>query len=236
MATHRGILVIVSSPSGAGKTTLARRLLDEFPHVEFSVSYTTRKPRVNETDGVDYYFVDDDEFDAMIERDAFAEWAEVHGNRYGTSRDSVERALVEGRDVVFDVDWQGGRVLSDKWPDDSLKVFILPPDLDTLEARLRGRRTDADDVIRRRLRMAIEELTHFDEYTHLIVNDVLDEAYAVLRAIYLIRHYGSAPPSDLVHEFSAMRELVNGNRNSRAEDRARALIAEGKRRRARPET
>lgn len=184
---RRGILVIISSPSGAGKTTLSRKLLDEFRgRLEFSVSYTTRPQRTGEVDGVDYSFVSVDRFEEMVRAGEFAEHAEVHGNRYGTARETVEGALAGGRDVVFDVDWQGGRSLSVQWPDDALMIFIVPPDLDTLASRLRRRATDSEEVIERRLQVAISELTHHTEYQHVVVNDDLDRAYQVLRAIYLV--------------------------------------------------
>jgi guanylate kinase len=170
----------------------------------------------------------------MIEAGEFAEWAEVHGNRYGTSRSSVERALTGGRDVVFDVDWQGGRALSHQWPDDSVKIFILPPDLATLESRLRRRATDAEDVIQRRLRKAIDELTHFDEYEHLIVNDELDRAYGLLRAVYLVARYGPESRREVDVDLPGLAREVQRNRSSGVEDHARRLIAVGQDRSRRP--
>ena len=193
MSSSRGVLVIVSSPSGAGKTTLTRRLLAEFAGtLEFSISYTTRPIRPGEVDGRDYHFVDGATFAGMVDGGEFAEHAEVHGNRYGTARAPVDAALAAGRDVIFDVDWQGAAALSRQWPDDCLRIFVLPPDLDTLAERLRRRATDAADVIERRLRKAIEELGHWEEYQFLIVNDEIDRAYEVLRALYLLRRFG--PP------------------------------------------
>ena len=214
---RRGILIIISSPSGAGKTTLARRLLGDFPEVRFSISYTTRPPRVNERHGVDYFFVDGAEFRRMIEVGEFAEYAEVHGNRYGTSRAVVEDALASGRDMVFDVDWQGGGALAYQWPNDMLRIFILPPDLATLEQRLRRRATDAEEVIQRRLRVAIDELQHTKEYEHRIVNDDIDRAYATLRAIYLIRRDGEGAHPDLA-------PLAAESRSLQAIDHARRLV------------
>jgi len=220
MSARRGILVIISSPSGAGKTTLAHRLLAEFSSMEFSVSYTTRPPRVGERDGVDYRFIDTTEFEAMVERDAFAEWAEVHGNRYGTSRAVVEEALATGRDVVFDVDWQGGRKLSSQWPRDSLMVFILPPGLDALESRLRRRATDEEDVIQRRLRKAIDEMRHHHEYQYRVVNDDIEEAYSLLKSIYLVRRDGPGVAAE-------HRRRVEANEKGDTEEHAERLIRAG---------
>ena len=213
----RGVLVIVSSPSGAGKTTLTRRLLGEFPQLTFSVSYTTRAIRPGERDGVDYHFVDAATFERMVAHNEFAEHAEVHGNRYGTARAVVESALASGRDMVFDVDWQGGRALAYQWPNDMLRIFILPPDLATLEQRLRRRATDAEEVIQRRLRVAIDELQHTVEYEHRIVNDDIDRAYATLRAIYLVRRDGEAQHPDLA-------PLAADSRSERPALHAQALV------------
>jgi guanylate kinase len=211
---QRGILVIVSSPSGAGKTTLTRRLIEEFSaHLEFSVSYTTRPMRAGEREGIDYHFVDAGTFASMVERDEFAEHAQVHDNRYGTARAPVEAALASGRDVIFDVDWQGGMALSELWPDDCLKIFILPPDLATLESRLRRRATDSNAVIDRRLENAMQELTHWPEYQFQVVNDDIDRAYEVLRALYLLRR--SAPPFPETLTRIAMEGILPAYRHAR---------------------
>jgi guanylate kinase len=227
---RRGTLVIVSSPSGAGKTTLTRRLLEEFgpgpQQLAFSVSYTTRPRRPGEVDGRDYHFVTPEQFEDMARRGEFAEHAVVFGNRYGTAQAPVETALNEGRDVIFDVDWQGGAALDARWPEDSLKIFILPPALDVLASRLRTRATDAPEVIERRQRKAIEELNHFDEYHHLIVNDDLDRAYAVLRAIYLTRRYGVADRPDVPYPLGELGRLVERNRSSGTEAHARRLVGQ----------
>jgi guanylate kinase len=227
-APKRGTLVIVSSPSGAGKTTLTRRLLQEFagppPQLTFSVSYTTRPQRTDELEGRDYHFVTPDQFQDMVRRGEFAEHALVFGNRYGTAQAPVETALTAGTDVIFDVDWQGGAALAARWPHDSLKIFILPPDLHSLASRLHKRATDNPDVIARRLRKAIEELNHFDEYQHLIVNDDLDRAYQVLRAIYLTRRHGSKSPPGAPDPLDELARLVETNRTSGADAHARRLV------------
>jgi len=185
----RGLLVIVSSPSGAGKTTLCRRLVDEFPELRFSVSYTTRKPRPNEREGVDYHFVDLPAFERMAAAGKFAEWAHVHGNSYGTPVAAVAEALEGGRDVLFDIDWQGGEQLRSKFPDDAVMIWVLPPSLAILEQRLRGRATDAPEVIERRLETARKELLHYGQYDFLVVNEELEEAYGSVKSIYVAAHH-----------------------------------------------
>jgi len=187
--SERGILLVVSSPSGAGKTTLCRRLMAEFPRITFSVSYTTRPRRGNETDGVDYHFVDDAGFDVMVARDEFAEWARVHDHRYGTARATIEENLGAGRDLLFDIDWQGATALNTKYENETVMVFVLPPTLEELASRLRRRGTDAADVVERRLAKAKEELGHYNEYAYLLPNGDFEEAYQGLRAIYLAAHY-----------------------------------------------
>jgi guanylate kinase len=179
-----GLLLVISSPSGAGKTTLARRLAAEFD-LRFSVSFTTRSPRAGEAEGKDYCFVSNQRFDEMVAERKFAEWAVVHGNRYGTSIAAVQEAMAGGFDCLFDVDFQGGRQIRRQWPEDSVLCFILPPSMDELERRLRRRATDAPEVIEQRLAMACKELEQYHEYDYLVVNDHLARAYEELRAIYV---------------------------------------------------
>jgi guanylate kinase len=186
----RGLLIVVSSPSGAGKTTLCRRLISEFPDVIFSVSYTTRPKRRGEEEGVDYCFVDRARFDAMIENGEFAEWADVHQHRYGTTVEAVRQALEGGRHVLFDIDYQGGRQIKAKFAEEAVLVFVLPPSLEELERRLHKRDTDAPEVIERRLRKAHEELKQYGIYQYLIVNDDIARAYDRLRAVYLAAQSG----------------------------------------------
>jgi guanylate kinase len=208
---RRGLLIVVSSPSGAGKTTLCRRLIDEFPDIVFSVSYTTRQRRRGEEEGVDYHFVDRPSFDRMVQNEEFAEWAEVHGNRYGTTVDAVRQALEGGRHVLFDIDYQGGRQLKAKFEKEAVLVFVLPPSLAELERRLRQRATDAPDVIERRLKQAHEELKQYGIYQYLIVNDDLPRAYDRLRAIYLAEQCGIDRVGDQAEALVREAEGKEGN-------------------------
>ncbi|BDG08149.1 guanylate kinase [Anaeromyxobacter paludicola] len=184
MSSEPGLLLVLSAPSGAGKTTLARRFVAEHPEAAFSVSATTRAPRGAERDGVDYHFVTPERFSGLVEEGAFAEWAEVHGQRYGTLRRTVDETLSLGRIAVFDIDVQGGAQLKALWPAQALTVFVLPPSPAELERRLRGRSTDADEVIARRLRAARAEVERgLAWYQYVVVNDALDDAYRALEAI-----------------------------------------------------
>ena len=183
---RRGVMFVVSSPSGAGKTTLTRRLLDEDPNVEMSVSATTRPKRPGEEDGVHYYFKSHAEFESMIEAEDFLEWARVFDNYYGTPRQPVMDALSEGRDVLFDIDWQGTQQLKDKVEKDLVRVFILPPSKKELEKRLKTRAQDSDEVVAKRMAKANDEISHWAEYDYIIVNDDLEKAeqdlFTILRA------------------------------------------------------
>ncbi len=179
------LLLIISSPSGAGKTTLCRKLRAEFPSLTFSVSHTTRKPRPGEQDGREYHFVDRPSFERLVEAQAFAEWAEVHGNLYGTSFAEIERARAsEARGIIFDIDYQGARQIRQRVPD-AAAVFILPPSFSVLEQRLRNRASDDDETVRRRLAKARTEIEHYALFDYLIVNEDLERAYDQLRAIVL---------------------------------------------------
>jgi guanylate kinase len=179
---RRGIMLVLSSPSGAGKTTLARRLLASESGIEMSVSVTTRKPRPGEEEGKDYYFVSESEFRRMRDAGELLEWARVFDNFYGTPRSPVERALAAGRDVLFDVDWQGAQQLNEKVSQDLVRVFILPPSGEELEQRLRSRR-EAPEVIQRRMADAAAEISHWAEYDYVIINSDLETSVAGLRSI-----------------------------------------------------
>jgi guanylate kinase len=186
--SRRGIMLVLSSPSGAGKTTLSRNLLeqeniDDPGKLELSVSATTRPKRPSEIDGVHYYFKTKRQFEVMRDAGDLLEWAEVHGNFYGTPREPVEKALSEGRDVLFDIDWQGTRQLMEKMRDDVVTIFVLPPSAQELKARLVRRAEDSDAVISQRLKNAAEEFLHWNEYDYILVNRDLDKSFARLRAI-----------------------------------------------------
>lgn len=180
---RRGIMLVLSSPSGAGKTTLAKMLIAAEADASLSVSATTRPPRPNERDGKDYHFLDRAAFEARREAGAFLEWAEVFGHLYGTPRQEVEAAIESGRDVIFDIDWQGARQLYASAPGDVVRVFILPPSRAELEKRLKGRGSDTDDVVANRLKGAALEIAHWVEYDYVIVNAALEASLASLRAI-----------------------------------------------------
>ena len=181
---RRGLLVILSSPSGAGKSTLSRRLLEVDPEVSFSISATTRPPRPGEVEGRDYLFRSRGEFEAMVEAGEMLEHAEVFGNRYGTPRAPVEAAIGAGRDVLFDVDWQGGQQIRGSALGESVvSIFILPPSIAELEARLRTRGQDSDAVVASRMRKSRDEISHWAEYDYVLVNETLAKAEAELRSI-----------------------------------------------------
>ena len=178
------MLLIVSGASGVGKSTLCKQLLAEHDELTLSVSTTTRAPRGREKNGVHYHFVDVGTFERMRDERAFAEWAEVHGNYYGTSKLVIDEAIADGGSVLFDIDYQGAEQLLRVYPD-AVAVMVLPPDMEILERRLRGRGTDAEEVIQRRMAKAREEMRHAPSFQHLVVNDDLDQAMATLRGIYL---------------------------------------------------
>lgn len=180
---RRGVLLVLSSPSGAGKTTLSRALLGSDNGIRLSVSVTTRRPRPGEVEGEDYVFVDEARFEAMRDGGELLEWARVFGNFYGTPRVPVEAALARGEDVLFDIDWQGAQQLAERMPGDLVRVFILPPSGAVLESRLRERAQDAPDVVAKRMAEAAAEISHWAEYDYVIVNAALEDSIAGLRAI-----------------------------------------------------
>lgn len=175
-------LIILSAPSGAGKSTLAKALRERLPNLAVSISHTTRAPRPGEQDGVHYYFVAPAQFQEMIAADAFVEHARVFDNYYGTSRAEIERLLKTGKDVILDIDWQGARNIKRAFPD-AVSIFILPPSRADLETRLRNRKQDSDEIIARRMRDAISEMSHYKEFDFVVVNDDLEAAIGDIRAI-----------------------------------------------------
>jgi guanylate kinase len=182
---RRGLLLVLSSPSGAGKTTLAHRLVASDRNIAMSVSVTTRKARPGEIDGVDYHFISEAEFTRRRDANELLEWAPVFDHHYGTPRQPVTDAMSGGRDVLFDIDWQGAQQLNEQLPHDLVRVFILPPDGKTLEGRLKSRAQDTPDVVAKRMKKASAEISHWPEYDYVIVNRDIDESHANLSAILI---------------------------------------------------
>ncbi|UNF29598.1 guanylate kinase [Bartonella krasnovii] len=181
---RRGFLFILSSPSGAGKSTISRLLLKD-GRLELSVSVTTRKKRPSEVDGLHYHFISKEEFEYKRDRDELIEWAEVHGNYYGTLRETVEKALSAGRDMLFDIDYQGTEQLQQKMRGDTVSVFILPPSMKELISRLHRRAEDSQDIINLRLENARTELQHWRSYDYVVINEDLDQSLSLIKSIYL---------------------------------------------------
>jgi len=180
---RRGLMLVLSSPSGAGKSTISRALLDGDSQLLMSVSATTRPARPGEIEGTHYFFVDQSQFDEMVAEDAFLEHATVFGNSYGTPRSAVDAALQDGRDVLFDVDWQGTQQIQDKAREDLVSIFVLPPSIEELERRLYSRAQDSEDIVKGRMAKATSEMSHYAEYQYVIVNDDIDRSVAAARAI-----------------------------------------------------
>ena len=199
---RRGLVLVVSAPSGAGKTTLCRKLLETDPLISFSVSHTTRPPRPGETHGKDYFFVDQETFEDMIKKGAFLEWAKVYQHYYGTARDQVEEALAQGRDILLDIDVQGAFQVREKLGRDAVLVFILPPSLEELERRLRRRGTEDEETIRRRLSFAREEIARAKDFDYLVLNDALDEAFKGLLSVLKAERQRPFRRPDLLERFS----------------------------------
>jgi guanylate kinase len=203
---RRGIMLVLSSPSGAGKTTLSRRLLEVDGSVALSVSVTTRKMRPGEQDGRDYRFIDHRQFDALVEKNGLLEWAEVFDNYYGTPVGPVMDALAQGRDVLFDIDWQGTQQLREKARTDLVSVFILPPSIPELERRLKSRAQDDYETIHRRMAKAADEMSHWAEYDYVVINHNIDQAFADVTAILAaerLKRERQPGLSDFVRELQA---------------------------------
>lgn len=184
-AKRRGLMLVISSPSGAGKTTLSRMLMERHPEIVLSVSATTREPRPGEENGVHYHFVSKDRFEQLIEDRAFLEWAKVFDHFYGTPRAEVETRLTAGKDVIFDVDWQGADAIHDQMPNDVVSVFILPPSITALRKRLEQRPGSTPEKVERRMNGAQNEIRHWRRYDYVIVNENIDQAYGDLERILL---------------------------------------------------
>lgn len=202
--TRRGLMFVLSSPSGAGKTTLSRKLLEEEKQVRMSVSVTTRKPRPGEVDGKDYHFIDDAAFNGMVERGELLEHAVVFDHQYGTPKKQVMEALENGQDVLFDIDWQGTRQLTTRCPEDLVSIFILPPSLQALEDRLRKRAQDSEEVVQKRMARAIDEISHWEEYDYVVVNDELTYAMTNIQSILYSERFKRWRQLDIRHFVEAL--------------------------------
>jgi guanylate kinase len=202
---RRGLLIVLSSPSGAGKSTLSRMLMEADPRITMSVSATTRPRRPGEEEGVHYHFVDDSEFDRMLKAGEFVEWAPVFGYRYGTPKSPVKEALRDGRDILFDIDWQGTQQLHAAMGEDLVRMFLLPPSMDELERRLQARGTDSDGVIADRMDRAEAEISHWAEYDYVLVNEDAAECLADIRTIVQAERLKRARQIGLV---AFVRDLV----------------------------
>ncbi|EFO29627.1 guanylate kinase [Roseibium sp. TrichSKD4] len=202
-AQRRGLMLVLSSPSGAGKSTIARLLLEKETNLSLSISVTTRPRRSSEVDGVHYHFLDNARFDQMKEHDELLEWAQVHENYYATLRRPVEDALEAGQDVLFDIDIQGTFQLYEKMRSDVVSIFILPPSIAEMKSRLRRRAEDSEDVIMRRLKTAVGEMRHWSKYDYVVVNDDLERAYESVRAILRAERHKQ-------HRSPAIAPLIDG--------------------------
>lgn len=197
MGSRRGLMLVISSPSGAGKTTLSRKLMEQHPEICLSVSATTREPRPNEEDGVHYHFVDKPTFSDMISRRAFLEWAKVFDHFYGTPRAEVEQRLTMGKDVIFDVDWQGADAIHDQMPNDVVSVFVLPPSIEALRNRLMARPGSTPEKVAHRMAGAQNEIRHWRRYDYVIVNNDIDIAYDELERILMTERQKRLRQTDL---------------------------------------
>ena len=204
--SRRGLMFVLSSPSGAGKTTLSRMLLETDPNVIMSVSATTRRPRPSEHEGKDYYFVSTEDFGLMVNRSELLEHAKVFGHYYGTPKAPVDDALKSGRDVLFDIDWQGTQQLEQSAPTDLVRVFILPPSTMELERRLRARAQDSDEVVAGRMAKASEEMSHWAEYDYVIINNDIDSSFDQLKAILTAERLKRARQTGLSDFAKQLRE------------------------------
>jgi guanylate kinase len=202
---RRGLMLVLSSPSGAGKSTLSRRLLESDPQIAMSVSVTTRAKRANEVEGRDYFFVTPDRFEEMVRQGAFLEHANVFNHRYGTPKDAVEKILSEGRDVLFDIDWQGAQQLAQKAKDDLVRVFILPPSRPELERRLLERAQDSAQVVAVRMAEADNEISRWSEYDYVIINDDVEKAETQLKAIIAAERLNRQRQTGLVDFVRALK-------------------------------